>query len=122
MTQPQGISEKAPDAPDGPSTSFEARERSERIGAGGGDGSGNVSGGTGDPDGCEGCPSGPVVLEAIIGVDGNVRDVRVLRSSSPLFEGAAADAVRGWRYRPARIGARAVSVYLNVNVTFTLRS
>jgi len=66
--------------------------------------------------------SGWVVLEAIIGVDGNIRDVRVVRSSSPLFEAAAAEGVRRWQYRPARIGARAVSVYLNVNVTFVLRS
>jgi TonB family protein len=66
--------------------------------------------------------SGWVVVEAIIGVDGKVRDVRVLRSSSLLFQAAAIEAVHRWQYRAAQIGTRAVSVYLTVNVTFTLHS
>jgi protein TonB len=66
--------------------------------------------------------SGWVAVEAIIGTDGSVRDVRVLRSSSPLFEASAIEAVHRWRYVAARIGSRAVPVYLTVNVTFTLRT
>ncbi len=65
---------------------------------------------------------GVVVLEAIIGTDGSVRDARILRSASPLLEAAALEAVRRWRYEPARIGARPVSVYLSVVVTFALRN
>ncbi len=65
---------------------------------------------------------GVVVLEAIIGRDGFVRDVRVLRGVSPLLDPAALEAVRTWRYRPARIEGRAVAVYLNVTVTFSLRN
>jgi TonB family protein len=106
----------------------------------------------GNPNGCDGCPisadapdviapvpivtpephypetalrarmSGRVTVEAIIGTDGSVRDVRVLRSSSPLFETSAIEAVHRWRYVAARIGSRVVPVYLTVNVTFTLRS
>jgi periplasmic protein TonB len=65
---------------------------------------------------------GVVFLEAIIGADGSVRDVRVLRGAHPLLDPAATEAVRRWRYRPARIGERPVAVYLNVVVTFSLRN
>jgi protein TonB len=65
---------------------------------------------------------GVVVLEAIIGRDGFVRDVRVLRGVSPLLDPAALEAVRKWRYQPARIEGRAVAVYLSVTVTFSLRN
>jgi len=64
---------------------------------------------------------GIVVLEAIIGPDGAVRDVRVLRSASPLLDPGALEAVRRWRYRPARVDGRPVAVFLNVVVTFSLR-
>ena len=65
---------------------------------------------------------GVIVVEAIIGADGLVRDVRVLRGASLLLDPAALEAVRRWRYRPARIGGRPVAVYLNVVVTFSLRN
>lgn len=65
---------------------------------------------------------GVVVMEAIIGADGSVRDVRVLRSASPLLETGAVESVRTWRYRAARIGERRVSVFLTVVVTFSLRN
>jgi protein TonB len=65
---------------------------------------------------------GVVVLEAIIGTDGAVRDVRVLRGVSPLLDPAALDAVKRWRYRAASIGTRPVAVYLQVVLTFSLRN
>jgi protein TonB len=65
---------------------------------------------------------GVVVLEAIIGVDGSVRDVRVLRGASPLLDPAALEAVRRWRYRAASVGTRPVAVYLQVVITFSLRN
>jgi protein TonB len=65
---------------------------------------------------------GVVVLEAVIGVDGSVRDVRVLRGASPLLDPAALEAVRRWRYRAASVGARPVAVYLQVVITFSLRN
>jgi protein TonB len=65
---------------------------------------------------------GVVVLEAVIGVDGSVRDVRVLRGANPLLDPAAVEAVRRWRYLPARIGERRVAVFLKVVVTFSLRN
>jgi protein TonB len=65
---------------------------------------------------------GVVVLEAIIGVDGSVRDVRVLNGASPLLDPAALEAVRRWRYRAASVGTRPVAVYLQVVITFSLRN
>ena len=64
---------------------------------------------------------GIVLLEAIIGTDGSVRDVRVLGSAHPLLDPAALEAVRRWRYSAARIGVRPVAVFLRVVITFSLR-
>jgi protein TonB len=63
-----------------------------------------------------------VVLEAIIGTDGAVRDVRVLRGVSPLLDPSALEAVKRWRYRAASIDGRPVAVYLQVVLTFSLRN
>jgi protein TonB len=64
---------------------------------------------------------GIVVLEAVIGADGSVRDVRVLRGAHPLLDPAAVEAVRRWRYRAAAVGTRPIAVFLQVVVTFSLR-
>jgi protein TonB len=65
---------------------------------------------------------GLVILEAIISADGAVGDIRVVHSANPLLDAAAEKAVRQWRYRPATLNGRAVSVYLTVTVTFGLRT
>lgn len=64
---------------------------------------------------------GVVVLEAVIGPDGSVRDARLVRGTNPLLDAAATRAVLGWRYLPARVGARAVAVYLAVTVRFAIQ-
>ena len=65
---------------------------------------------------------GVVVLDAVIGADGAVREVRVAQGVSPLLDPAAVEAVRRWRYRPASVGARPVAVLLKVVLTFSLRN
>jgi len=50
-----------------------------------------------------------------------VQEIRVLRSLNPLRDEAAERAVRQWRYRPATLNGRSVSVYLTVTVDFHLR-
>ena len=65
---------------------------------------------------------GTVILQAIISADGAVDEIRVVHSANPLLDAAAERAVRQWRYRPATLNGRAVSVYLTVTVTFGLRS
>ncbi len=63
---------------------------------------------------------GSVIVEAIIDEAGGVRDVRVLRSN-PLFDQAAIDAVRQWKYAPTRLNGVAVPVILSVSVVFLMR-
>jgi protein TonB len=62
---------------------------------------------------------GVVVIEATIDVDGNVVETRVLRSVS-LLDAAAVDAVRHWKYTPARLNGAPVSVLVTVTVNFVL--
>lgn len=62
---------------------------------------------------------GAVRLEALIGPDGKVKDVRVIRSA-PRFDRAAMNAVWKW-YEPTRIDGTAVSVVMTVTVTFSIR-
>jgi TonB family protein len=59
---------------------------------------------------------GTVVLDAIINSDGTIGDITVLQSLNSLFDRAAVDAVRQWRYSP--IGFQAI---VTVTVKFTLR-
>jgi protein TonB len=62
---------------------------------------------------------GVVILEATIGTDGKVKDVRVLRSI-PLLDQAAIDAVRQWEYTPTLLNNVPVPVIMTVTVQFTL--
>jgi serine/threonine-protein kinase len=62
---------------------------------------------------------GVVVLEATIGTDGKVTNVRVVRSI-PLLDTAAADAVRQWEYEPTIVKGVAVPVITSVAVEFKL--
>jgi TonB family protein len=65
---------------------------------------------------------GTVVLEATIGADGAVTDVRVVKSLPYGLSEAAAAAVRRWRYRPARGRAGPVASRKEVRIEFRLRS
>lgn len=64
---------------------------------------------------------GYVILKAVITKEGNVEILSVLRSDHVLLEKAALDAVRLWRYLPARVNNRPVSVYFQITVKFTLK-
>jgi len=64
---------------------------------------------------------GKVVVEAVIGLDGRVESAVVISSTSTLFDSAAAQAVRQWRYKPALMNAQPVRVYFTVVVSFVLR-
>lgn len=61
--------------------------------------------------------SGMVILEAIIDTDGDVGDVKVLRSV-PLLDQAAIDAVKQWRFEPGTDQGRPVRMRLTVTVRF----
>jgi TonB family protein len=62
---------------------------------------------------------GIVILEATIGPDGRVSEVRVLRHV-PLLDQAAIDAVRQWEYTPTLVNGVPVPVIMTVTVNFRL--
>jgi protein TonB len=61
-----------------------------------------------------------VTVDATIDEQGNVRNVRVVRSSS-LFDKAAIDAVSQWKYQPTLLNGQAVPVILTVTVVFEIK-
>ena len=65
---------------------------------------------------------GSVLLLIVIDQDGRVGSIEVLDSPDSRFgfDLAAIEAVKRWRYRPARLGGRPVSVQASVRVEFTL--
>jgi TonB family protein len=62
---------------------------------------------------------GTVVLEAIIGKDGTIRNLNVV-SGPDMLQQAAIDAVHSWRYRPYMLNGEPVEVRTKINVIFTL--
>jgi len=63
---------------------------------------------------------GVVVLEALVGVDGSVKDVKVL-SGPPLLRQSALDAVRRWKYQPFKLNGKAIAAQTQVQVEFKLQ-
>jgi protein TonB len=59
--------------------------------------------------------SGTVVLDAVIRKDGTVTDVKVVRSSNPMFEQPSIEAVKQWQFTPFQY-----DVVLTVTVNFVL--
>ena len=62
---------------------------------------------------------GPVVLQAWIGRDGTIQDLKLIRGSLLLGQ-AAYQAVRQWRYQPYLVNGRAVEAQTFVTVDFRL--
>lgn len=64
---------------------------------------------------------GDVVLQVLVLRDGGVGNVRVVRSLGAGLDQKAVDAVRQWRFRPARRQGVPVDVAVEVSVEFKLR-
>ena len=62
---------------------------------------------------------GTVVLMALIGTDGIVKDVRV-ESGPALLAQAAMDAVKQWRYKPYMLNGPPVEIDSRITIIFTL--
>lgn len=62
---------------------------------------------------------GTVVLQAVIGKDGMVQNLRAM-SGPPLLIESAMNAVRQWRYQPFYLNGQPVELETQVNVHFTL--
>jgi TonB family protein len=63
--------------------------------------------------------AGNVLLEVHVSEDGSVSSVRGL-SGDPLLTGAAAEAVRNWRYQPYRLHERPAQFQTDVTLSFAL--
>jgi general secretion pathway protein A len=63
---------------------------------------------------------GVVVINAVVNEAGKVTDMKVI-SGSPLLTQAAMDALRTWKYEPAKMNGRPTASHVQVSINFTLR-
>lgn len=62
---------------------------------------------------------GSVILQALIGRDGMIQDLRIL-SGPPILANAAEEAVRQWHFKPHYLGSQPVETRANITVNFTI--
>jgi TonB family protein len=63
---------------------------------------------------------GIVIIDATVGVDGSIRDARILRGQA-LLNQAALDAVSQWVFTPTLLNGAPVEVMMTVTINFTLQ-
>ena len=61
---------------------------------------------------------GTVVMDAVIGIDGTVRDVTVTSPVNPELDRAAADAVREWQFTETLLNCSPIEVTMTVSINF----
>jgi TonB family protein len=61
---------------------------------------------------------GVVKMEALIGIDGNIQDVRAVESPHPDLEIAAIEAVRQWQFTPTLLNCVPIEVRMTVTTNF----
>lgn len=71
------------------------------------------------PEAAKAGVQGTVVVSALVGKDGLVKDTRVT-TSIPALDAAAQTAVRQWVFKPAKNEGKPVAVWVTVPVKFTL--
>jgi TonB family protein len=62
--------------------------------------------------------AGTVLMDAVIGIDGNVRDVTVKKSAHPALDRAAGDAVKQWQFTETLLNCVPIEVTMTVTTTF----
>jgi TonB family protein len=63
---------------------------------------------------------GTVVVNLIVGTDGNVHDIRLVRPLGLGLDEAARSRLQTWRFRPATHNGQPVAVEMNIEVSFNL--
>jgi protein TonB len=101
----------------------------------GGDGTGKGPYGPGFvPPGCAYCPyptytdearhgkvQGAVTLQVLVGADGRAQDIRIVKGIGFGLDERAVETVRGWKFIPARDGAKhSVAAWVTVETVFRL--
>jgi protein TonB len=61
-----------------------------------------------------------VVLSAIVGKDGLVKDIRVIRGHQLLRE-SAVNTVKQWKYKPQMLNGEAVEVTASISISFVFK-
>jgi TonB family protein len=61
---------------------------------------------------------GTVTMDAVIGVDGNIQEVRAIGSPHPDLESAAIEAVRQWQFTPTLLNCVPIEVRMKVRTNF----
>lgn len=64
---------------------------------------------------------GVVIVQAIIDKGGMVTNVKVLKGLPMGLEQAAAEAVKKWKFKPATLNGKPVSVYYNLTINYRLQ-
>ena len=64
---------------------------------------------------------GVVIVQAIIDKQGNVTNIKVLKGLPMGLEQAAVDAMKQWKFKPATLNGKPVTVYYNLTVNFKLQ-
>jgi TonB family protein len=72
------------------------------------------------PEGLHGGVEGTVLVQALVGADGRVKDT-VVEKSIPVLDEAAVAAVRQWVFKPAMAGGKPVAVWVAIPVEFSVR-
>ena len=68
---------------------------------------------------------GYVILEAILGKDGDIRDIKVLRGLGKGrfgFEDAATEALKKWQFLPGRLHGKPSDVRMTLKIDFVLQT
>ena len=61
---------------------------------------------------------GKVIIKALIDTKGRVKTAQVLKSSNPIFNKPALEAVKQYKFTPAMRGKEKVEVYVKIPVVF----
>ena len=64
---------------------------------------------------------GVCVLSLIVGIDGNPRDIKLVKPLGKGLDEKAMDAVKTWRFEPATKEGAPVAIQIQIEVTFRLK-
>ena len=64
---------------------------------------------------------GKVVLDAVIGKDGSMENIKVVKSVRDDLDRSAIDAVKQWKYQPYLLNGDPIEVETTINIIYSLR-
>jgi protein TonB len=64
---------------------------------------------------------GTVIVQALVGRDGTVKDTKVVKSDNAALNEPAVTAVRQWRFKPAKSKGQSVAVWVAIPVKFSTK-